>query len=80
MQVKKVWRNIIIAASRNFNQPSNSLNGKTIINSFNYNRENEKTVEIWVNATKTEVKNVDTPYSACTRAEAAKIIHNIFFK
>ncbi len=48
MQVKKVWRNIIIAAPRNFNQPSNSLNGKTIINSFNYNRENEKTVEIWV--------------------------------
>lgn len=33
-----------------------------------------------VNATKTEVKNVDTPYSACTRAETAKIIHNIFFK
>lgn len=58
-----------------------------------------------VNTTKTEVKNVDTPFadvngseryapfvsaafesgcfnpnSACTRAEAAKIIHNLFFK
>ena len=33
---------------------SNKLNGKTVINPFNYDRENKKTVEIWINGEKVD--------------------------
>lgn len=33
---------------------SNKLNGKTVINPFNYDRENKKTVEIWIDGEKVD--------------------------